>query len=198
MAIEGASEFPTALVLGGTCIDSGSPVSWWPGEDDFNDVVGENHIVRDNGVEFTPGIVGQGFRINPFTEAGQSFMEIDDSPNLRPANFTIDLWAQRFGQGQNFDEFGNILVQKAIDDDDQFAGVSYLISWNNVNKIRALLFFEDGGDPVDLKGTSEHGFADPDADPRDPFVHVALSYDGTTVTLYVNGTAEASEPHWRS
>ena len=27
LAIEGASEFPTALVLGGTCIDSGSPVS---------------------------------------------------------------------------------------------------------------------------------------------------------------------------
>ncbi len=197
LAIEGVFEFPTALVLGGTCIDSGSPVSWWPGEDDFNDVVGENHIVRDNGVEFTPGIVGQGFRINQFTEAGQSFMEIDDSPNLQPTNFTIDLWAQRFGQGQNFDEFGNILVQKAIDDDDLSAGVSYLISWNNVNKIVALLSFSVGA-PVILEGTSAHGFADPDADPADPFIHVALTYDGTTARLYVNGTVEDYDAPGRS
>ena len=205
LAIEGVFEFPTALVLGGTCIDSGSPVSWWPGEDDFNDVVGENHIVRDNGVEFTAGVVGQGFRISPFTEAGQSFMEIDDPlmdiddprDDLQPANFTIDLWAQRFGQGQNYDSFGNILVQKAIDDDVLSAGVSYLISWNNANKIVALLSFSVGA-PVILEGTSAHGFADPDADPADPFVHVALTYDGTTARLYVNGTVEDYDAPGRS
>lgn len=187
LAIEGVSEFPTTSVLGGACIDSGSPVSWWPGEDNFDDVVDTNPIARSNGVTFAPGVVGQGFRINPFTLAGQSFMEIDDSPNLRPANFTIDLWAQRFCAGQNNnDHVGNILVQKAIEDNN-LAGLvlSYLIAWNQDDQIVAGVSFEDDvGAPVQLVGTSVHPFGS--------VVHVALSFDGTTATLYVNGAAEAT------
>ena len=184
LAIERASESPTALVLGGTCIDSGSPVSWWPGEGNNDDVAGTNPItLRSGGVTFAPGVVGQGFRFDQ-TLGEQPFMEIDDSPDLRPATFTIDLWAQRFSAGQNYDIVGNILVLKAIDDDDQFAGLSYFISWNNADKILAWLFFEDVGAPVILEGTSVHPFGS--------ILHVALTYNGTTATLYVNGTAEAT------
>lgn len=86
---------------------------------------------------------------------------------------------------------GNMLVLKAITDNPD-TGVSYFISWNNADKILASLYFSDGA-PVELVGTSVHEFADPGADPAEPFVHVALTYDGTTVTLYVNGAAEVSE-----
>ena len=34
-------------------------VSWWPGEGDASDIVGNNHGMRQNGATFAPGMVGQ-------------------------------------------------------------------------------------------------------------------------------------------
>ena len=182
VAFEQLASVAAASVQGSTCVAPGSAVSWWPGEDNFDDVAGTNPIARTGGVAFEPGVVGQGFRFNQ--GLGQPFLEIDDSPSLRPATFTIDFWAQRFGAGQNNDAFGNILVEKAIDDGN-LAGLilSYFIAWTQDDRIQAGVFFEDDA-AVDIRlvGSSVHPFGS--------VVHVALSFDGVTATLYVNGTAE--------
>lgn len=175
----------TASVETSTCVAPGSAVSWWPGEDNFDDVAGTNPITRHSGVRFEPSVVGQGFRF----ELGQPFLEIDDAPDLRPATFTIDFWAQRFGPGQNNDdEVGNVLVGKGIMDGSLTGSVvSYFVSWRADDRIVASITFEDedfstGAVPLRMIGTSVHPFGS--------VVHVALSFDGTTATLYINGIAE--------
>ena len=142
LAIEQMAPLAAATVQGPTCVAPGSAISWWPGEDTYDDVAGTNPIVRNSGVVFEPGVVGQGFRFNQ--GLGQPFLEIDDSPSLRPATFTIDFWAQRLSAGQNNDAFGNILVEKAIDDASLAGlGLSYFVSWTQDDRIQAGVFFED-------------------------------------------------------
>ena len=102
-----------APVTSGVC-DVPDLISWWPGDGNFDDVYGSNPTVTTEGdrVTFEQGIRSQGFRFH-----GDSQMEIDGSDHtLEPEAFTIDFWAERLGDGQNSgDEFGNILIQKAID-----------------------------------------------------------------------------------
>ena len=189
LAIEQVPVSVAASVQGPTCVAPGSVVSWWPGEDNFDDVAGTNPILRTSGVAFAPGVVGQGFRLDQ--GLGQPFMEIDDAPDLRLQKFTIDFWAQRFGPGQNPTvPDGNILLQKAVEDAGTQPGapLSYTINWRPDDKIVASVFFEDddGVPIIRLVGTSDHPFG--------LVVHVALTFDAATAiaTLYVNGAPEAT------
>ena len=65
-------------------------VSWWPGNGNTNDVVGQNNGTLRGGVTFTAGEVGQSFSLN----GTDSFVEIPDSPDLTPPSnsMTLDAW----------------------------------------------------------------------------------------------------------
>lgn len=69
-------------------------VSWWPGDGDARDIVGESDGVLQNGATFADGLVGQAFSfdgVDDFVSAPHN-----ESQDLREA-LTIDAWIMRTG-----------------------------------------------------------------------------------------------------
>ena len=63
-------------------------VSWWPGEDDANDIQSSNHGTLQNGATFVSGLVGQAFSFDGVDDAAF----IADNAGLRVSSFTLDAW----------------------------------------------------------------------------------------------------------
>ena len=55
-------------------------VSWWPGDGNAKDLVGQNNGSLRGGASFIPGEVEQSFSFNGV----DGFVEISDSPDLTP------------------------------------------------------------------------------------------------------------------
>ena len=201
------AESAVALMTNGDCFSPGANlISWWPGDGTFDDIaepidaannIGYNSVnglrtdQLDNGdVTFESGLVGQAFSFTPITGSLEGeFLEIPDADDLKPAEFTIDLWAKRTGPGLTHDDFGNVLIQKDAPGKD--TPISYGIWWNDQDKIKAWVNY---GGQLDLDTALES-----DAPNTPEWVHIALTADGstTTTTLYVNGV-EDEPPRGRS
>jgi hypothetical protein len=164
------------------CVVPGADlISWWAGDGDLTDLVGNNPIGSASGVSFVDGVHEQAFRF----PGSAAQIEIDDSGTLKPTVFTVDLWAERLGGGMNSDNtYGNMLIQKAIDADGAGLSWSYFISWRADGRIAAGVYFDE-----DLAVGSAYyapvRLVSKDAFPNDNPIFIALSVDGPDVTLYV-------------
>jgi len=72
------------------CVNSPAGlVSWWPGEGNADDVIGENHGTLQEGTTFTPGVVGQAFILDGVDDfvLAPEVSELDGFSEL-----TIDAW----------------------------------------------------------------------------------------------------------
>ncbi len=76
-------------LLDGNCVvPPDGLISWWTGDDTFNDLRGLNNGVMQGSVTFTPGMVGQGFN---FTGAG--WVNVADDPSLDlTGELTLEFW----------------------------------------------------------------------------------------------------------
>lgn len=63
-------------------------VSWWPAEEDANDLAGLNSGFLVNGPSYALGRVGQAFKLNGTNQ----YVTIADSPSLQPSSFTVEGW----------------------------------------------------------------------------------------------------------
>jgi hypothetical protein len=64
-------------------------IAWWPGEGNANDLAGTSDGALLAGATATiPGMVGQAFSF----DGTNGFIEIPDSPQLKPTNLTIEAW----------------------------------------------------------------------------------------------------------
>jgi hypothetical protein len=63
-------------------------VGWWKAEGDAQDSIGANHGALRNGAGFSPSNIGQAFALDGST----SFIEIPDTPALRPISLTLEAW----------------------------------------------------------------------------------------------------------
>ena len=175
-----------------TCVAPPSGlVSWWPGEGDATDIVGGNNGTLQGGVSFAPGKVGQAFNFNG---ASNSYIVLPNNPNMQPTSnqITIDAWIKPdFSVGNGFD---TILAKR---DGCSGAGISYIL---HVAKNGSGL--PPGTIHMSMNSQDNSSLAIAQSTivvPNDGQFHfVAGTYDGTTITSYLDGvpvgTATRSGP----
>jgi hypothetical protein len=148
-------------------------VSWWPGENSGIDVAGTNHAVGVGGLGFAPGRVNQAFNLDGVSAFAQA-----PSPTGLPLGSqprTVALW---FRTPRNLTaSTESALFQYGSDVNAQMFGL--ITSLNAPGK---LYFFAYNRD---LAGTTLLA--------SEVWYHAAVTYDGATVTLYLNGQIEGSK-----
>jgi hypothetical protein len=143
-------------------------VSWWPGNGNANDIIGANHGTLLNGVDYTSGMVSQAFN----TDGNSQCVRIPYSPTLTTTQYSVEAWIKPSAQvndpiGQEF-IFG------------QGYGTVQLVVRTGTSGVRVALNF----------GTSHDEFYDVESTielPIGQFSHVVGTWDGTTMSLYING-----------
>ncbi|MGE0101487.1 MAG: putative Ig domain-containing protein [Blastocatellales bacterium] len=156
-------------------------IGWWPGDGNSNDIKGTNNGILRNGANANgTGKVGKAFSLDGFDD----YIEIPDSPSLRPTSLTVDAWVK-------FDALETpgalqpglqYIVFRKNSRDSEFEGFT-------LNKMRV-----NGSDRLCFGVTSAYGtqvFAcSLDLVSIGTFYHVAGTYDGNTVKFYLNGTLQ--------
>ena len=151
-------------------------VSWWPGDGNANDIVGDNDGTLTGDATFAPGIVAQAFS---FDGTGASVL-VPDSANLNITGaVTVDLWAKRTGFGTR-----EIMVAKgAASVDGVGVGPSvYLLRF--VDNRLAAGFGQSDGSNVGLLGP---------AVTDSKFHHYAYVRNGNTHKLFMDGVVVAED-----
>lgn len=116
------------------------------------------------------------------------FVRVADDPGLEPQVFTIEAWVTPQGAGYAAsDALGAVLIGKQAEGAlGQNLG-SWALTWSPVDQ--TVLF----GVVHEFNTASAVTIAAPeDSAPLDSNVHVAATFDGDNLSLYVNGTLEAT------
>lgn len=149
-------------------------ISWWPGDDNADDIQDDNHGTLSGDATFVAGKVGQAFT---FDGAGD-FVNIDGLVNDVESNSagTVDLWVKYpNGNEPAAGDTGNIFTVSKGDGTDNYFQINV-----HEKKIRFCLAETGSFRCVDELRTSAN-FDD------GKFHHVAVTSDGTTTKLYVDG-----------
>lgn len=147
-------------------------ISWWKGEADGSDSAGANHGMLLNGASFGLGEVGQGFSFN----GNNQCVQIPHDANLITSNFCVEAWVKPAGQ-----------VSDAINQDlifGQSYGACQLVVRPGVNGLRVV--FQFGTSHVNFYEVMSVGDI-----PIGEFSHIAGTWDGKTLRLYINGALNA-------
>jgi len=159
------SIFFVAAECSAVCLNPPSGlVSWWPGDGNALDIIGPNHGTPVNGTTFTPGMVDQAF----------SFDGVDDEVQAAGTGFadlqqlTIDSWVKHSslppGQIQRYVTLAN----KAVLRFDGGAGPQQLHFYMTINGMLR---------HIRVNNVLQVGI----------FHHVAGTYDGSVMRLYLDG-----------
>ena len=154
-------------------------ISWWPADNDANDIIGTNNGTLVGGATYGPGEVDESFLFN----GNDQYVQIADSPSLRPASVTLECW---FNASTNDELFASLIAKPVGAGDDD----SYQV------------WFGGGanGIPEILQGTVDDSI---DSQPiitnvfnpvPGVWYHAAYTYDNDAQiqTLYSNGVAVAT------
>lgn len=145
-------------------------VSWWPGEGDTVDVVAGNNGTVAGSADFDEGMVGQAFSL------GGSPLTLSSQPPLADG-FTIELWVN-FESGPFFSNFQSIFNNNQVFLRKEGAQYSH----------RLTVF-------VTLANGSVEPRANAITIPRaETWTHLAGTWNGAALRLYVNGQLEGISP----
>jgi len=147
-------------------------VAWWRAEGDASDAVGTN-LGSLNGVTIETGKVGRAFT----TDGTSQYVEVAGASDLQlKTAISIEGWVYAAGAPNSY------------------AGIAG--TWDdNSGANRTYLFWVLNGGLefiVSPDGSSLQRASDPTPLPLDAWVHVAATYDGTTIHLYRDGAEVAS------
>jgi hypothetical protein len=150
-------------------------VAWWTGDGDTHDLAGENDGTLEGGTTFASGIVGEAFSFDGVDD----YVNVPDDESLNPVDgLTVDAWIKRSGYVGVCDP----IVKKAGEGLSQENG--YALEFIAGDSLVFWVFLQD-------VGWKSSGWAPPI--PLGVWTHVAGTYDGSDIRLYVNG-AEADSP----
>lgn len=154
-------------------------VSWWSGDGNANDFIGANHGTLKNGATFAPGLVAQAFSFDGVDD----FVEVPDSHlwAFGTSNFTIEMWV-------NFESVKSSTIghpQVVFIGNDEGPGIQN--KWT---------FAFGGGVLYWLIASPTLGPIFMVLAPFSPIVHqwyhLAVIRDGSTYTIFVDGTSVGS------
>ena len=141
-------------------------VSWWPGDDNTDDVIDGNSGAFVGNTSYSTGEVGQAFSFD-----GSNYVEVPDAANLDfapNAAITIDMWVYRTGSAGAMHFIGKRVACSSI---------NYQMGINTFSGEG--LFFGNGLDDEVATGQDL---------PLNTWTHLAGTFDGSTYRFYINGT----------
>lgn len=153
-------------------------VSWWRAESNPTDFVDGNNGTPQGTLTYSPGMVGQSFNFNGFSTR----IMVGDRPNLRFTNaLTLEAWVFPLG----FPKASNEVLSKWESTTPEQR--SYTFKCDPQGHI-ILHFSADGGSSQVTAVTSTTQL------PVNEWTHVAGTYDGSTLRIFVNGVEEGQTP----
>lgn len=171
--VYGVVELPTASG-GGECLPAPSGlVAWWKGENNAQDAVGGNNGMLLGETDFTPAEAGQGFN---FDGTQPSCVHIPYNPNLITSNYTVEAWIDP--TARVIGGIGQTLIFG------QSYGHVQLVVRTGTTGVRVVFQFGiDHYNFYQVQSTNEI--------PIGQLTHVAGTWDGTKLQLYINGVLNA-------
>ena len=153
-------------------------VSWWPAEGGYTDIISGNNGTPSGGVGFAPGEVGQAFSFS----GGSAEIVVADNANLDVGQITIEAWVKPTTSGH-----GRPILQKRS---------SVNVGGYTFETTDA----SDGPGPANglqfaiwISGTQYLLQTPANVLTISAWQHVAATFDGTTMNIYVNGILQASQ-----
>ena len=149
--------------------------SWWPGNGNALDIISSNNGVLLNGATFAPGKVGQAFSFN----GNNQEVQVANTSSLNPRNaLTLETWVY-------LRTIPSVNAVTVVGKDDGGGGRQFQLGIGDLGNgftFRSLLGVV--GQVVVLNGTT--------VVKASTWYHVAMTYDGSSLKLYVNGVLDAS------
>ncbi|HJQ97675.1 MAG TPA: LamG domain-containing protein [Candidatus Polarisedimenticolaceae bacterium] len=137
-------------------------VGWWPGDGAAVDLAAPGSAgVLMNGATFAAGVDGQGFSLDGINDR----VDVPDAPELRPAHFTLSAWVR-----VDLAAAGACILCKQVGAGDANSYSLWLL--NGVLRGGMFRFAEAIA---------------PSVFPVGQIVHIATTYDGTVIRLYMDG-----------
>src|SRR3990170_648716 len=145
-------------------------VSWWPAEGNADDLQDGNHGTVQNGATFASGEVGQAFS---FDDATGSNVRVPGSLSLQPPTITLGAWIKPTAVTD-----WHKMISKDFHGNGDWVGpfASYILELSGLTPLAEF----------NIDGNLFPCSSDVDVPPN-AFSHVAATYDGTNVKIYVNG-----------
>jgi len=147
-------------------------VSWWPGDNNTNDIVDGNHGTLQGGASFGAGLVGQAFSFDGVDD----FVMVPDNPSLNfgTNDFTFDFWVKF-----NTTEGEQILIEK-------FVSSPPATGWT-LTKLAGNVIRFANDNPAGWVGLIID--VTPPSIPTDTWIFVAVTRNGNTYKVYWDGVA---------
>jgi hypothetical protein len=164
-----------------TCVAPPSGmVAWYPAEANANDIKGGNNGTPRVSTTYAAGKVGQAFQFSTFNGSASTQVNVADSPSLRLTNgLTIDAWINPNAPGVADNP---ILVKGNLSSANS---QPYSILFVNAGASDNRIIFRVGNASTFDSVVSNSNIL------LNTYTHVAVTYDGTTMSIYVNGSLDA-------
>jgi hypothetical protein len=153
-------------------------IAWWAGEGDATDSRGDHDGTLQNGTAFAAGMVGQAFRFDGVDDE----IQVPHAPEQNAGGqLTIDAWMYRSTAGH-----GRTILQKRAPGN--VGGYMLETTDSPHGPSDGMQFF------LWIGGTANGLISPAGVVSLGVWQHVAATYDGTTMRIYVNGSEVASTP----
>ncbi len=161
----------------GQCVQPPSDlISWWPGDGNGNDIAGTNNGTLINGTTFVAGMVGQAFSLDGVDD---EVLVPHNSNQNTGGQITIDAWVNPSSYGH-----GRPIAQKRSSSN--VGGYTFETThspWGPDNGLQFVIWI--GGTPYTVQTLANVVAVD-------TWQHIAATFDGVTMKIYVNGIEKAS------